>query len=126
VRHAIRVAEQARSRELGRDILEKELRRVGLSLARLLESGALDELAGHEVSGSADDLFSAIGSGRLAPLPIIAKLRGDAPPGRACAKRRRRIFGRHAWPPGTGIHVDGISTCWCASRAAARRCRETT
>ena len=31
VRHAIRVAEQARSRELGRDILEKELRRVGLS-----------------------------------------------------------------------------------------------
>jgi GTP pyrophosphokinase len=111
VRHAIRVAEQARSRELGRDILEKELRRVGLSLARLLESGALDELAGHEVSGSADDLFSAIGYGRLAPLPIIAKLRGDAPPEPAPApQRRRRIFGRQrVTPPSTGIHVDGIS-----------------
>jgi len=111
VRHAIRVAEQARSRELGRDILEKELRRVGLSLARLLESGALAELAGQEVSGSPDDLFSAIGYGRLAPAPIVAKLRGDAPPEPEPApKRRRRIFGRErVTPSSTGIHVDGIS-----------------
>lgn len=111
LRHAIRVAEHARSRELGRDILEKELRRVGLSLARLLESGKLDELAGHEVSGSADDLFSAIGYGRLAPLPIVAKLRGDAAPEPVpTPKRRRRIFGRErVTPPSTGIHVDGIS-----------------
>jgi GTP pyrophosphokinase len=111
VRHAIRVAEQARSRELGRDILEKELRRVGLSLARLLESGALAELAGHEVSGSPDDLFSAIGYGRLAPAAIVAKLRGDAAPEPEPApKRRRRIFGRErVTPPSTGISVDGIS-----------------
>ncbi|MCX5740736.1 MAG: bifunctional (p)ppGpp synthetase/guanosine-3',5'-bis(diphosphate) 3'-pyrophosphohydrolase, partial [Proteobacteria bacterium] len=111
VRHAIRVAEQARSRELGRDILEKELRRVGLSLARLLESGQLAELAGTEVSGSPDDLFSAIGYGRLAPAPIVAKLRGDAAPEPEPApKRRRRIFGRErVTPPSTGINVDGIS-----------------
>jgi GTP diphosphokinase / guanosine-3',5'-bis(diphosphate) 3'-diphosphatase len=111
VRHAIRVAEQARSRELGRDILEKELRRVGLSLARLLESGALAELAGLEVSGAPDDLFSAIGYGRLAPAPIVAKLRGDAPAEPEPApKRRRRIFGREREAkPSTGIHVDGVA-----------------
>ena len=111
VRHAIRVAEQARSRELGRDILEKELRRVGLSLARLLESGALAELAGLEVSGVPDDLFSAIGYGRLAPAPIVAKLRGDAPAEPEPApKRRRRIFGREREAkPSTGIHVDGVA-----------------
>jgi GTP pyrophosphokinase len=111
VRHAIRVAEQARSRELGRDILEKELRRVGLSLARLLESGQLAELAGTEVSGSPDDLFSAIGYGRLAPAPIVAKLRGDAAPEPEPApKRRRRIFGREREAkPSTGINVDGVS-----------------
>ncbi|RIK91338.1 MAG: GTP pyrophosphokinase, partial [Proteobacteria bacterium] len=79
IRHAVRVAEQARSRELGRDILEKELRRAGLSLPRLLESGELDALASRECSGSADDLFSAVGYGKLAPAPLVAKLRGDAP-----------------------------------------------
>src|SRR5690606_1640405 len=52
IRHAIRGAEQARSRELGREILEKELRRAGLSLARLLEDGKLAELAQSEVSGA--------------------------------------------------------------------------
>jgi GTP pyrophosphokinase len=112
VRHAIRVAEQARSRELGRDILEKELRRVGLSLARLLEAGKVAELAGQEVSGSPDDLFSAIGYGRLAPAGVVAKLRGDAPvaPEPEPAPRRRRIFGRQREAkPSTGIFVDGIS-----------------
>jgi guanosine-3',5'-bis(diphosphate) 3'-pyrophosphohydrolase len=110
VRHAIRVAEQARSRELGRDILEKELRRVGLSLPRLLESGKLAELAGNEVSGAPDDLFSAIGYGKLAPAAIVAKLRGDAPPEPEAAPKRRRIFGRQREvKPSTGIHVDGVS-----------------
>jgi GTP pyrophosphokinase len=111
IRHAIRVAEQARSRELGRDILEKELRRVGMSLARLLENGKLAELAGNEVSGSPDDLFSAIGYGKLAPAPVVAKLRGDAPPEPEPApKRRRRIFGREREAKAsTGIHVDGVS-----------------
>ena len=110
VRHAIRVAEQARSRELGRDILEKELRRVGLSLPRLLEAGKVAELAEHEVSGSPDDLFSAIGYGRLAPAGVVAKLRGDAPVEPEPPPRRRRIFGRdRTAKPSTGIFVDGVS-----------------
>jgi GTP pyrophosphokinase len=111
IRHAIRVAEQARSRELGRDILEKELRRAGLSLARLLEQGRIAELAGTEVSGSADDLFSAVGYGRVAPAQLIARLRGDgaapaaepAPP-----RRRRRLFGRERAAPGPGVRVNGL------------------
>ena len=42
IRHAIRAAEKERSRQLGRDILNRELRRSGLSLARLLEGGQLE------------------------------------------------------------------------------------
>jgi GTP pyrophosphokinase len=109
IRHAIRVAEQARSRELGRDILEKELRRAGLSLARLLESGAIDALAQKELSGAPDDLFSAVGYGKLTPAPLVAKLRGEepAPPPEP---KRRRIFGRaRPAPPASGIRVDGVA-----------------
>jgi GTP pyrophosphokinase len=109
IRHAVRVAEQARSRELGRDILEKELRRAGLSLARLLESGAIESLAQAECSGAPDDLFSAVGYGKLAPGPLVAKLRGEAPPEPEPAPRRRRLFGRsRPVAPASGIHVDGV------------------
>jgi GTP pyrophosphokinase len=112
IRHSVRVAEQARSRELGRDILEKELRRAGLSLARLLEGGEIVALAQKEVSGAPDDLFSAVGYGKLAPAPLVAKLRGDAPPAPAPEPepRRRRIFGRaRPTPPASGIRVDGAA-----------------
>ena len=109
IRHAVRAAEQERSRELGRDILEKELRRVGLSLARLLESGEIEALAQKECSGAPDDLFSAVGYGKLAPGPLVAKLRGEAPPEPEPAPRRRRLFGRaRPAPPASGIHVDGV------------------
>jgi GTP pyrophosphokinase len=109
IRHAVRVAEQARSRELGRDILEKELRRGGLSLARLLESGEIETLAQKECSGAPDDLFSAVGYGKLAPGPLVAKLRGEAKPEPEQPPRRRRLFGRSRPPtPASGIRVDGV------------------
>jgi GTP diphosphokinase / guanosine-3',5'-bis(diphosphate) 3'-diphosphatase len=109
IRHAVKAAEQARSRELGRDILEKELRRAGLSLARLLESGAIEALAQKECSGAPDDLFSAVGYGKLAPGPLVAKLRGDAPPEPVKPAPRRRFFGRtRPAAPASGIHVDGV------------------
>jgi GTP pyrophosphokinase len=110
IRHALRVAEQARSRELGRDILEKELRRVGLSLPRLLEQGRLVELARQELSGSPDDLFSAVGYGRLAAGQLVAKLRGEAaePAAEPAPPRRRGLFRRPRAESTTGIRVDGV------------------
>jgi GTP pyrophosphokinase len=111
IRHALRIAEQARSRELGRDILEKELRRVGLSLPRLLESGRVAELAQQELSGSPDDLFSAVGYGRLAAGQVVARLRGEAAPESAPAPeppRRRSLFRRPRVEPTAGIRVDGL------------------
>ena len=127
VRHAIRVAEQARSRELGRDILEKELRRVGLSLPRLLDCGKGRGTRRTEVSGAPDDLFSAIGYGKLAPA-------GDR---RQAARRRARTSPN---PRRGGAASSAVSasrnptreststacrTCWCASPTAAIRCRAT-
>ncbi len=77
IRHSVRVAEQAHSRELGRDILEKELRRAGLSLPKMLQRDELDEVLRHEGLGTPEDLFSAVGYGRLPTARIVAKLRGE-------------------------------------------------
>ncbi len=107
IRHSIRVAEQARSRELGRDILEKELRRAGLSLARLTERGAIQELAQRETNGSPDDLFSAVGYGKIAAAACVSALRGDEEPAPE-PRKRRSFFGRERTQRTSGIRVDGL------------------
>ena len=56
IRHAIRAAEMERSRELGREILERELRRGGFSLPRLLEGGELEAVARAGLLVSDDDV----------------------------------------------------------------------
>ncbi len=101
IRHAIRASEQARSRQLGREMLERELRKAGMSLARLLDSGELVEAWG---KGSVDELLSAVGYGRVAPADLVRKLRGDEPPPEP---KRRGLFRRPRPPSASGIRVSG-------------------
>ena len=129
IRHAIRVAENARSRELGRDLLERELRRAGLSLARLLESGELVEPARKWARGSSTTCSPRVGYGRWPRRDVVRALRPDWQEPEAAAgepARLRSIFAareallgeRH--PRGRAGRRDGA-----LRRAAARRCRAT-
>jgi GTP pyrophosphokinase len=105
IRHAIRAAAKARGLELGREILDRELRKSGMSLPRLLESGGLDEAVTRHGRGTPDDLIAAVGYGRIAAADIVRALRGDeAPP--PAPKKRRRFFGRDK-SPSHGIRVGG-------------------
>jgi GTP pyrophosphokinase len=113
IRHAIKLAEQARSIELGRQILERELRRAGLSLPRLLESGALAEAARADARGSLDELFSRVGYGRLPAQQVLRRL---DPRSSAAAREpevptpRRGFFRRRERerPSTSGIRVSGL------------------
>jgi GTP pyrophosphokinase len=105
IRHAIRAAERERSRALGREMLERELRKAGRSLPRMLENGELDSIAGKETrGGSVDDLFSAVGFGRLPAAKLVKKICGveEAEP-----PRRRSLFRRPKPPARSGIRVSG-------------------
>ncbi|HKE10334.1 MAG TPA: bifunctional (p)ppGpp synthetase/guanosine-3',5'-bis(diphosphate) 3'-pyrophosphohydrolase [Myxococcota bacterium] len=114
IRHAIRAAEQLRSRDLGREMLERELRRAGLSIARLIESGDLAEVARLENQGSVDDLCSAVGYGRIAPSQVLQRLMPGEPPRSPAPEpavpRRRGLFRRAASPASpTGVRVSGLN-----------------
>jgi len=109
IRHSIRATERARSVELGRDILERELRKAGFSLKTLLANGELAKLTAKVRRGSVDDLFSAVSYGRISAAELVRRLRGEAEP-RAVEPEppKRRLFWRPREPaPGAGIRVSG-------------------
>ncbi|MGH0034309.1 MAG: RelA/SpoT family protein [Myxococcota bacterium] len=114
IRHAIRHAENERSRQLGRDILERELRKAKLSLARLSESGELAEAAAAEVrGGSVEDLYAAVGYGKLPAGRVVQRLKGEGaaleePEESVSALRFPKLFRRQRPTSGrTGIRVSG-------------------
>jgi GTP pyrophosphokinase len=79
IRHAIRANERERSIGLGRDILVREFRKVGLSLSKLAQSGELNDLAASQIKGGKeDDLFAAVSYGKIPPNRLIAALKGDS------------------------------------------------
>jgi len=109
IRNAIRATERARSIELGRDILEREMRKAGLSLKALQEEGALEKLGGRSARGSVDDLFSSVSYGRISGQEVVRRLRGeDAPNVAPETPPKRRMFWRPREPASqSGVLVSG-------------------
>jgi len=116
IRHSIRQAEKERARELGRDILTRELRRAGLSLNRLLDGGELTAIARSETrEGTVEDLFAAVSYGKLSAGHIVKKLRGAEEPvaperSLQVPERLRSLFRREKPPPpsSSSIRVSGL------------------
>jgi len=107
IRQALRSREKERSTELGREILERELRKGELSLARLSEGTELPALATDLVGGTLDDLYSAVGYGRIPAAEVLRRLRGDPVPPPPAPKRRGLFRRRRVEPASPGIRVSG-------------------
>jgi guanosine-3',5'-bis(diphosphate) 3'-pyrophosphohydrolase len=74
IRHYIQAEEKVRSIELGRKLFEKEARRFGLNVKSLTESESFAKsLAEYGVS-KPDEMFAAIGYGKLSAKFAISKL----------------------------------------------------
>jgi len=95
IKHFIRVEEKAHARDLGRKVFEKEARRYDLNPKTLVDSDAFKTILGDFPGHKPDDVFAAIGYGKLSPKQVLAKLvpadtlREKAPEGvvRAAVKR---------------------------------------
>jgi GTP diphosphokinase / guanosine-3',5'-bis(diphosphate) 3'-diphosphatase len=67
IRHFIRMEQRERSRQMGRDILGRELRKQDYSLASAERQGWLTSAAQRLRLGSAEDLLVAVGYGKVSP-----------------------------------------------------------
>ena len=74
IKHFIHAEEKTRAMELGRKLVDKEIRRFNLSVKKVLETQKLNEVAGEFGSQKTDDLFAAVGYGRLSARAVLAKL----------------------------------------------------
>ena len=74
IKHFIHAEEKTRAMELGRKLVDKEIRRFNLSVKKVLETQKLNQVAGEFGSKKTDDLFAAVGYGKLSPRAVLAKL----------------------------------------------------
>lgn len=74
IKHWIKSEEQKRSLEIGRRLLEAELRRHGLAPSQVSKSDALLELAKQDGYATIDDLAAAVGFGHVATAQIVGRL----------------------------------------------------
>ncbi|HJZ74948.1 MAG TPA: bifunctional (p)ppGpp synthetase/guanosine-3',5'-bis(diphosphate) 3'-pyrophosphohydrolase [Vicinamibacterales bacterium] len=98
IKHLIHAEEKARAVELGRKLFEKEARRYDLNPKTIIDGAefakALDDFA----VGKAEDLFAAIGYGKVQPKQVLVrlvpadKLREKGPEG-PVASVVRRVLG---------------------------------
>jgi GTP pyrophosphokinase len=76
IKHAIHAEEKTRSVELGRRLFEKEVRRFGVEKGRT-DDAALLTVAGEYGAQKADDLFAAIGYGKVTARAVLGRLVGQ-------------------------------------------------
>lgn len=71
IQQFIRTEERARSISLGKEMLEKQGRRLGVNIQKAMKEGALLPVAQELNCGSVDDLISAVGYARLTPRKVL-------------------------------------------------------
>ncbi len=97
---------------LGRDAIGKELKKLGLSLQPTAHAGALESIARELNFKAVDDLFGAVGAGKVSAKQVAGKLAshlGRAPAAEEIEEVRIGFTGRRARHPSkSGIKVKGV------------------
>jgi GTP diphosphokinase / guanosine-3',5'-bis(diphosphate) 3'-diphosphatase len=114
IRQFQRAAEHHRSIEIGREVAEREFRRFGLTLNKLVKGGELEKAAQTLGYRQADDVLAAVGYGKVAPAQLLQqllpaeRLAEPPPPETAPASRITELFRKMARRPTEGVRINGI------------------
>ena len=74
IKHWIRNEERQQSIALAREVLEKEGRKLGVNINKLMKQGIFKEVAAEYSYQSEEDLLSAIGYSRITPRQVLNRL----------------------------------------------------
>ena len=113
IRQWIKNEERARSVSFGRDLLEKEIRRLGKSPAQLLKPETLAAILERYGLGTEEEFFAAVGYGKVPPRQAVARL---LPPEElqalteAAEAKEKKVERKAARPrmPEEGVRIKGI------------------
>jgi guanosine-3',5'-bis(diphosphate) 3'-pyrophosphohydrolase len=97
IKQYIHSEEKERSLELGKKLFEKEAKRFGLAMKTLLEPATMNRVVGECGLQKVDELFAAIGYGKLSARTVLAKFvpqeQLKETPDRGLASVVRRVLG---------------------------------
>ncbi|MGO9571726.1 MAG: RelA/SpoT family protein, partial [Desulfomonilaceae bacterium] len=110
IRHFVLAAERERAVQMGRDSADRELRKWRIDLNRAEKEGSLLEIAGEFSFKTEEDLYAAIGYGRISPKVVITKL---VPPqerekAKAALAEEKHVRKEHGTTK-SGVRVQGLA-----------------
>ncbi len=113
IQHYLRTEERAQALALGRDMLEKEGRKVSLNVAKAVKEGQMAIVAQDMNFDSVDDLTAAVGYAHLTPRRILNKLYAVLHPGEptlaAQAAEAAPVKDKESDKPRTdGVGISGV------------------
>ncbi|MBT8762792.1 bifunctional (p)ppGpp synthetase/guanosine-3',5'-bis(diphosphate) 3'-pyrophosphohydrolase [Desulfohalobiaceae bacterium Ax17] len=111
IKHWIRNEERETSIALGREVLEKEGRKLGLNIQKILREGQLEEVARDFSYKSVEDLLSAVGYARITPRQVLNRLLPKEEPKAELEKgevAQREEKERLKGPRKDGVRIKGV------------------
>lgn len=109
IRHWVKEQEHQKSVELGRELLEKELRKYGVAFHRAMAMESMARVLAELSFKNSDDLLAAVGYGRVTTGQVIARLLPDrvkAEPPKP--SRLGQVLDKIRKKPSGGIRVQGL------------------
>ncbi len=110
IQHYLRTEERVAAVALGKELLEKEGRKMDFNVTRAAKDGRLQIVVPEFSLNALDDLFAAVGTGRLTPKKVIQKLISILNPRQETAAESAPAPKAEGTPkkPADGITIKGI------------------
>lgn len=108
IKQHIRTVERGRSIALGKELLEKEGRRVNINFQKELKAGIFQKLAQELNCSSADDLFAQVGYSHFTPKKVLKRLYAMLHGHEEQKIPEKVTEGSKAKPKSEGLNISGI------------------